>query len=632
MDPMLAEPGGSPIVGRSRELGALLRVLDDEGPRVCFVYGMTGIGKSALLNAFARVCRDRGTPVVSIDCRAIEPTERGLLDALHSAPRPALDDDDGCSPTVVTIDAYELFRIADPWLRHDWLPSAGRAVRLVVAGREPPMLEWAVERGRLGGLEVLPLGPLGDDEVDELLRAAGVDEPDAVAAIRKVGAGHPLALRLAVESWLAGGDLPAAEAIPRVLHALASSFRDGLDDHARRALDAASVVRRVTSGVLTAMLNEDADDAVERLSRMSFVDAAPDGLVLHDAVHVALAERLRSLDPDRFRSYRAAAWHHVRAQTHSASVRELARSTADLLFLIDNPVVREAMFPTTAHRYSVEPARPEDMSAIRALWTAHDPPEGAAVLDRWADLAPHAVRVVRDRSGGVAGCSVTCEWRMIPPSLERDDPVVAAWLAHARRHPLPPGQKTLVHRRALAVGAGEAPGPVQAATMLDVKRDYFTMRPHLGRLYFVVANPEPLMPALLTLGFAPLEQPAVVGDVAFHLAALDFGPESIDGWLANLAAAELGIPRSPLLDADDRTVDVQGQRVPLSPLEYGVLEALHERSGKPVSRVDLLSIVWGTEYNGGSNVVDVVVRTLRRKLGTSASRIETVRGVGYRLR
>jgi hypothetical protein len=52
---------------------------------------------------------------------------------------------------------------------------------------------------------------------------------------------------------------------------------------------------------------------VERLSRMAFGDAAADGLVLHDAVHTALAERLRSLDPDRFRSYRAAAWHHVRA-------------------------------------------------------------------------------------------------------------------------------------------------------------------------------------------------------------------------------------------------------------------------------------------------------------------------------
>ncbi|HEY6887617.1 MAG TPA: winged helix-turn-helix domain-containing protein, partial [Solirubrobacter sp.] len=202
----------------------------------------------------------------------------------------------------------------------------------------------------------------------------------------------------------------------------------------------------------------------------------------------------------------------------------------------------------------------------------------------------------------------------------------------ARGHPLPPGQKTLVHRRTLAVGAGEAPGPVLAAAMLDVKRDYFTMRPHLGRLYFAVADPEPLMPALVTLGFALLEQPAVVGDVAFHLAALDFGPESIDGWLADLAAAELGIPRSPLLDAGDRTVDVEGLRVRLSPLEFGVLEALHERAGRPVSRVDLLATVWGTDYTGGSNVVDVVVRALRRKLDASAGRIETVRGVGYRLR
>jgi hypothetical protein len=57
MAPMPVDARSSPIVGRSRELGALLRVLDDAGPRVCFVYGMTGIGKSALRHVFARVCR-----------------------------------------------------------------------------------------------------------------------------------------------------------------------------------------------------------------------------------------------------------------------------------------------------------------------------------------------------------------------------------------------------------------------------------------------------------------------------------------------------------------------------------------------------------------------------------------------
>jgi hypothetical protein len=46
VEPMLAEPGGSPIVGRSREPGALLRVLDGEGPRVCFAYIYESIAES----------------------------------------------------------------------------------------------------------------------------------------------------------------------------------------------------------------------------------------------------------------------------------------------------------------------------------------------------------------------------------------------------------------------------------------------------------------------------------------------------------------------------------------------------------------------------------------------------------
>jgi DNA-binding response OmpR family regulator len=48
-----------------------------------------------------------------------------------------------------------------------------------------------------------------------------------------------------------------------------------------------------------------------------------------------------------------------------------------------------------------------------------------------------------------------------------------------------------------------------------------------------------------------------------------------------------------------------------------------------VSRAELIASVWGTTYDGGSNVVDVVVRSLRHKLGPSAARVETTRGVGY---
>jgi hypothetical protein len=173
---------------------------------------------------------------------------------------------------------------------------------------------------------------------------------------------------------------------------------------------------------------------------------------------------------------------------------------------------------------------------------------------------------------------------------------------------------------------------VQAAALLDVKRDYFRLRPQLGRLYLCVRDPRPFRDALRTLGFRPFSETVDVGGEPFHLAVLDFGPDSVDGWLNRIAAAELGEAEQPFLDERDRSVGLGGARILLSPLEFGVLNTLAAHPSAPVSRADLLREVWGTSYEGGSNTVDVVIRSLRRKLGAVADRIETVRGVGYRLR
>ena len=157
------------------------------------------------------------------------------------------------------------------------------------------------------------------------------------------------------------------------------------------------------------------------------------------------------------------------------------------------------------------------------------------------------------------------------------------------------------------------------------------MRPQLGRLYTTLADPTPFADAMAVLGFQFFPEPVSFGDDSYHLAALDFGPESVDGWLSRIAAAELGIADRGFLDPEDRTVDLGEQRIQLSPLEFGVLATLSERPGRAVTRAELIERVWGTTYIGGSNVVDVVVRSLRQKLGPVANRVETARGVGYRL-
>jgi DNA-binding response OmpR family regulator len=91
------------------------------------------------------------------------------------------------------------------------------------------------------------------------------------------------------------------------------------------------------------------------------------------------------------------------------------------------------------------------------------------------------------------------------------------------------------------------------------------------------------------------------------------------------------------LKAGDVTVDVRartavrsGRTVELSAREFSLLEMLVSHAGQVLSREQILSGVWGYDYDPGSNVVEVYVRNLRRKLGDDV--IETVRGMGYRLR
>ncbi|MDO5504167.1 MAG: response regulator transcription factor [Actinomycetia bacterium] len=84
------------------------------------------------------------------------------------------------------------------------------------------------------------------------------------------------------------------------------------------------------------------------------------------------------------------------------------------------------------------------------------------------------------------------------------------------------------------------------------------------------------------------------------------------------------------LDMRTRRVRVGGREADLSSREYVLLETFLRHPGHVLSREQLLSHVWGYDFDPGSNVVDVYVRYLRRKIGTEA--IETVRGMGYRLR
>jgi two-component system copper resistance phosphate regulon response regulator CusR len=83
-----------------------------------------------------------------------------------------------------------------------------------------------------------------------------------------------------------------------------------------------------------------------------------------------------------------------------------------------------------------------------------------------------------------------------------------------------------------------------------------------------------------------------------------------------------------MLDILARRATVDGREVELSAREFALAEQFLRSPGRVLSREQLLSRVWGMDFDPGSNVVDVYVRYLRGKLG--AHHIVTVRGAGYR--
>jgi DNA-binding response OmpR family regulator len=134
-------------------------------------------------------------------------------------------------------------------------------------------------------------------------------------------------------------------------------------------------------------------------------------------------------------------------------------------------------------------------------------------------------------------------------------------------------------------------------------------------------------------------------EVADTVAALDAGaddylskPFAFDELLARIRvclrddrAADTTMLRCGNVELDVRSRHIvrDGERFDLTAREYALAEVFFRHPGQVLSREQLLSNVWGFDYDPESNVVDVYVGYLRRKVGRD--RIATVRGMGYRL-
>jgi class 3 adenylate cyclase len=575
----LSEVARRSFFGRQAELAVLRGAI--ESPElpfvVAFIHGPGGIGKSCLLQAALSSIRPEIHSIV-MDCREIEPTPKGLLATLGATlgmresgtdlPSVVARLGRTARRTVLTLDTYETFGLMDTWLRQVFVPVLPESVLTIIAGRQAPNPAWLTTPGWLGLFHEIELRELPEGDSRKMLQSRGVTDPQA-ERVNRFARGYPLALELAAAALRTQPALAISSGPPpKVLQQLTHAFLRGLPPEITEAVEAASTVRRVTEPVLRALLAvSTARETFDNLRDLPFVDVTSEGLVLHDVVRDTVAKGLAQRDHERYCTCRRRAWRSFTSESHRAVARNLWQCTADLLYLIENPVIREAFFPQGASDYTVEPATTGDGDAIREIAASEDAEESGQFIARWWDRHPETFSVAKTHDGKVAAFYAIFEPANVDPDLLTDDPLTSAWLEHLRRNPMAPGERVLFLRRWLAHTTGELPSPAQAACWLDIKRTYMELRPHLRRLYTTVADLDTYAPIVVPLGFVPLEEArATLGGVTYHTALLDFGESSVDGWLASLVGAELGVESTDLQTSIDAVASaVHGERPDLRP-------------------------------------------------------------------
>ncbi len=147
------------------------------------------------------------------------------------------------------------------------------------------------------------------------------------------------------------------------------------------------------------------------------------------------------------------------------------------------------------------------------------------------------------------------------------------------------------------------------------------------------------------------EVPVIIGVTLSALSRLDVGDGFDDFVLMPYVPAELymrirrvewnhsefaqqeHLKMGPLyIDLAAHEVSIDGRPHQLTHQEFALLSFLCQNRGRVFSRRQLLERVWGVDYYGSSRTVDIHVRRLRMKLGHSVGNLETVRGVGYKMK
>ncbi|MFC4049002.1 AAA family ATPase [Actinomadura syzygii] len=435
------------FVGRQDELARFRSSLENEdAPRVVFVHGPGGVGKTALLHQFGWLGERQGRRCVWLDGRELAPVASAVVAALGAQIRGGPDEDEdpltaiGEVPDLLLlIDTLEALAPLDRWLREELIPRLPDDALAVLSGRERPSLGWRADPGWRELLETMPLDNLGPADGRRMLAARGFPDADSDTALAFTR-GHPLALALVADARVQRRST-VAPTTPDVIAALLRSFVDTVPspDH-RAALEACAQVFGLTEPLLAAMLDRSsAAPLFEWLRGLSIIEYGPRGLYPHDLVREVLAAEARWRNPDGHAAVQRRAAAYYRAQFQRAGGAAQQDLLLDFAYLHrDSSVLKPflgKMGPggTDADTLQATTATEKDRPILRSWVLAHEGPASADLFDHWTARQPQGFLVVRDEEGAPVGFSLQLAIEEMDDGDRRADPLAAEATAHLNR-------------------------------------------------------------------------------------------------------------------------------------------------------------------------------------------------------
>lgn len=459
------------FVGREAELARFRDLLDRPDPRVWWVFGPGGIGKSRLLRVLADEAQRSGCEVVLTDHRSSDGWRTELVQAVAEPEQRG-------GRLVAILDAVESTAGVERWIRHDLLPRVPSRSLVVIGSRRAPSVEWRSHPTWSCILDLLPLRGLSSADGERLLASAGVPH-ELMPPLIELGHGHPLALQLLADTVAGTECRPVPVDIdqaPDLVAAVLTRMIDDIpDDRHRHAVELTALARVTTRSLLREACGTDhADEVFAWLAARAWIDRVPGGLCPHDLAREVIEADLRNNDPDRY----AAALRTIR--THILDPqrfhRDPGRGASDYIYLNrHNSPLRTAWDWSSFGQTDLTDVRPSDRDDLAQLVARTYGSSCIPVLDHWLDRQAHGFTVVRSSTEVIGFIALLGFEEPEADDLAADPSLDVIWrrvLAQGRPRP---GEIVGVSRFVCDRVAGSVPpSPTYNAVTLQCMRYWFT--------------------------------------------------------------------------------------------------------------------------------------------------------------